>query len=119
EARVRLRDALRDVVASMHLLVVPRGENRLFAVQVFFAGARKGESRSYLGLHRPASGRGPGGWWVRSLADVARPGELDLRKPGHARELEELLSRTDLAGISGEDRRARWAAPDAPLCVDG
>jgi DNA invertase Pin-like site-specific DNA recombinase len=99
EARVRLRDAVRDIVASMHLLVVPRGEVRLFAVQVFFSGARKGESRSYLGLHRPASGRGPGRWWCRSLAAVAGPGDLDLRTPDDVPDLEAALLSLDLSGL--------------------
>jgi DNA invertase Pin-like site-specific DNA recombinase len=107
DARVRLRSVLRRLVAAVYLLVVPRGLERLFAVQVVFRGERDGLRRDYLGLYRPAAGRRPGGWWVRSLAEVARPGDFDLRKPDHARELEEVLLGTDLAGITGEGEGRR------------
>jgi DNA invertase Pin-like site-specific DNA recombinase len=66
--RLRLRAALRRVVTDIRLLVVPRGLDRLAAVQVFFAGGRH---RDYLIWHRPHRGHRKGrreGWFkVRSI----------------------------------------------------
>jgi hypothetical protein len=51
-------------------------------------------------------------WRVVSLADVAKPGDLDLREPKHARELEALLT--------GLDPQALWAALDRrPADLEG
>src|SRR5262249_7197914 len=52
DARLRLRGALRRIVDSFWLLIVPRGRDRLCAVQVWFQGS--GSCRNYLILHRPA-----------------------------------------------------------------
>lgn len=51
DARLRLRTALRRVVESFHVLVVPRGRDRLAAVTVKFA---EDGIRNYLIAHRPA-----------------------------------------------------------------
>jgi hypothetical protein len=68
DARLRLRAALRRVVSEIWLLVVPRGSDRLCAVQVFFAG---GARRDYLIWHRPHRNNGKArkeGWWkARSI----------------------------------------------------
>jgi hypothetical protein len=45
DARLRLRSALRRVIESVWLLVVPRGRDRLLAAQVWFAGGDR--CRSY------------------------------------------------------------------------
>jgi hypothetical protein len=101
EARLRLRAALRRIVDSICLLVVPRGRDRLAAVQIWFAGNE--EHRDYLILHRPAkanaSARTAGGWRVLSLADVVKLGPGDLRRPDQARRLEKVLGELDLAAL--------------------
>jgi hypothetical protein len=93
EARVRLRGCLRRVVEGIWCVFVGRGSRRLAAVQVFFTG---GARRNYLILHKPATGGSvgvqPARWWARSLAEVAAPGDLDLRNPEHAKELEAVLA---------------------------
>jgi DNA invertase Pin-like site-specific DNA recombinase len=100
--RLRLRGVLRREVDSIWLLIVPRGHDRLCAVQVWFAGGER--HRDYLILHRPPRSNGKarkeGGWWCRSLAEVAKPGDLDLRKPDHARKLEAALANMDLGKTS-------------------
>jgi hypothetical protein len=97
DARVRLRAALRRTVATVTLLVVPRGRDRLAAVQIDFAN---GGRRSYLILSRPPKSNGkamvPGGWWARSLARDAAESDLDLRQVTHAQALERQLEALDL-----------------------
>jgi hypothetical protein len=111
--RLRLRSALRRIVEEVRLLVVGRGRDRLCACQVWFAGGEK--HRDYLILHRRpvanGSARVEGGWWCRSLAEAAAPGDLDLREPQHARELGDLLACIDLAAVVGEgDGRGKRTA---------
>jgi DNA invertase Pin-like site-specific DNA recombinase len=97
DAKLRLRSALRRMIAEVWILVVPRGHDRLAAVQVFFTDGDK--HRDYLILHRPPRankwGRQEGKWWARSLASVA-PGRLDLRRPKDARSLEAALAKVDV-----------------------
>jgi DNA invertase Pin-like site-specific DNA recombinase len=96
DIRTRLRSALRRLVESIVLLVVPRGRDRLCAAQVHFAG---GKHRDYLVYHRSARGNRwgkatvPGGWWARSFA--AAEG-LDLRQPADAKKVEGFLQHLDL-----------------------
>jgi DNA invertase Pin-like site-specific DNA recombinase len=96
DARMRLRTALRRITQEISLLVVPRGMLRVCAVQFHF---REGKRRDFLILYRQASKPGgkpkPSAWRAGSLANVAKAGELDLRKPKHARALEALLSSLD------------------------
>lgn len=94
DARLRLRAALRRIVESIWILVVPRGRDRLCAVQVWFAEG-KGRHRDYLVMHRAAGNRRPESWWARS--SVAALGDLDLRKRADARELEKLLAAAELS----------------------
>src|SRR5262249_54845394 len=98
DARLRLRSVLRRMVAGVWMLVVPRGRDRLAAVQIWFAGEKR--SRSYLVLHRPplanARARVDGAWWVRSLAEAGLPGALDLRKRDHVRRLGKALDEVEL-----------------------
>jgi hypothetical protein len=94
DARLRLRAALRRIVDSVWLLPVAKGRSRLCAVQVWFAGGQM--HRDYIILSRPpnADGRGRskgGAWWVKSLADAAALGPLDLRRRDHAKRLERVL----------------------------
>jgi DNA invertase Pin-like site-specific DNA recombinase len=106
EARTRLRDALRSILAEGWLLVVPRGKDRVCALQLFFNTDKAGRPRrrDYLIYHRATrAGRGkwrePGGWWCRSLASVVEPGDLDLRDRSHAARLEKVLAALDLGKI--------------------
>jgi DNA invertase Pin-like site-specific DNA recombinase len=103
DARLRLRAALRRIVDSIWLLVVPRGRDRLASVQVWFADGER--HRDYLILHRPPKSNGKarqeGGWWARSLAGVAAPGDLDLRDRGQAGGLARDLEKIDLAALEG------------------
>jgi DNA invertase Pin-like site-specific DNA recombinase len=96
EARLKLRGLFRQLVESLWILVVPlTATRRVAAVQVFFeSGAR----RDYL-IFCQGAGRGrAGGWWARSLADVADGGDLRDRK--QAKELEKILTATDLETMS-------------------
>src|SRR5262249_40872261 len=96
EVRLRLRAVLRRTTESIWLLVVPRGLDRLAAVQVWFAGGTR--CRSCVIYYRPAHHfrRSESEWWARSLAAVAGPVDLDLRNPDHARRLEAVLQAADL-----------------------
>jgi DNA invertase Pin-like site-specific DNA recombinase len=102
DAKLRLRAVLRRLVDSVWLLVVPRGRDRLCAVQIWFAGGER--RRDYLIFHRPARanqhGHAEGRWWARSFADVASPGDYDLRRREDARQLEQHLTALDPAGLA-------------------
>jgi hypothetical protein len=91
-ARLRLRTALRPLVAEIRVLIVPRYPWQLAPVQVYFTG---GATRHYLFARKSAGNRRPGGWEVKSFADTGLP-DLDLRKPGDVQKLERLLTRLDL-----------------------
>jgi DNA invertase Pin-like site-specific DNA recombinase len=98
EQRLRLRSALRGIIDEIRILVVPRGRDRLAAVQIWFAGGER--HRDYLILHRPpkanATTRTEGGWWCRSLATVTNAGTLDLRNQEHVKRLEKALLEVQL-----------------------
>jgi DNA invertase Pin-like site-specific DNA recombinase len=94
DLRARLRAALRRVVQSMHALVVPRGRNRLVAVQAWFVGG--GRHREYVMVFLPATTSRPTLVKTLSLADVSSADSLDLRKAAHARRLEKVLADMDL-----------------------
>ncbi len=97
DTRLRLRAALRRIVESVWMLVVPHGQERLMAVRIDFTSRNK--HRDYLILHRPATANGkarqPGSWWALSFADVFKAGDLDLRKKKDALALEQLLAGID------------------------
>jgi DNA invertase Pin-like site-specific DNA recombinase len=102
DARLRLRAALRRMVEVVQLLVVPRGRDRLAALQIWFAGGKR--HRDYIVLHKVPranrSARVEGGWWARSLPPELAGGQaLDLRKPAHAQALEKRLQNLDLAEL--------------------
>ena len=93
DARLRLRTALRQIVVGARLLIVPRKQDRLAAVQFDFSG---GKRRSYLLLYRPTSRLRPAEWWARSLSTVVQADDLDLRNPEHAKQLEESLQAVEI-----------------------
>jgi DNA invertase Pin-like site-specific DNA recombinase len=102
DARLRLRSALRRMVDSMVLLVVPRVKDRLAAVQIWFAGGKR--HRDYVIWHRPVRGnhrvRIEARSMVVSLATALKLGDLDLRRPEHARRLQKSLERLDLTALT-------------------
>jgi DNA invertase Pin-like site-specific DNA recombinase len=103
DVRLRLRSALRRMVEVVQLLVVPRGADRLAAVQVWFAGGQR--HRDYLIFHRVPranrSARVEGGWWAKSLATagIAGDDDLDLRDRRQAAALAKVLGAADLAAL--------------------
>jgi DNA invertase Pin-like site-specific DNA recombinase len=103
DARLRLRSLLRRVVEEVRLLIVPRGPDRLAAVQVFFVADG---CRSYLIFHRAARFNGrqrlEGSWRAKSLADVVDSEALDLRRAEDAAALEVVLREIDLARLAVE-----------------
>jgi hypothetical protein len=104
DVRLRLRATLRRVVESIWVVVMGRrGGDRLAVAQVWFAGG--GRHRDYIVLHRPVRNNGTvrqeGGWWARSLAEVAAPGDLDLHDRGQAEGLARDLEKIDLAALAG------------------
>ncbi len=107
DCRLRIRTALRRIVDSIWLLVVPRGIERLAAVQIWFAGGE--HHRDYLILHRPpranARARTEGGAWCCSLADAAKLGPTDLRNPKKALGVAEELAEMDLSRLTTDKYR--------------
>jgi DNA invertase Pin-like site-specific DNA recombinase len=106
DARLRLRAVLRRIIESIQLLVVRRGgRDCLAAVQIWFAGGKR--QRSYLVFYRPGSAnaqtRRKASWKAHSLASVADPAELDLRRREDASALEAELLEMDLADLEKED----------------
>lgn len=98
DVRLRLKSVLQKMIASIQLLVVPRGVDRLAAVQIWFKD--KEEHRDYLIYHRAARGnasaRTEGGWWCRSLLMSNLPGVPDFRDRNTAHRLEAVLSHMEL-----------------------
>jgi DNA invertase Pin-like site-specific DNA recombinase len=102
DVRLRLRAVLRRVIDSIWVVVTGgRRGDRLAAAQVWFAGG--GRHRDYLIMHRAVRNNGSvrreGGWWARSLAEVAGPDGLDLRDRQLAEELAAALDQIDLAAL--------------------
>jgi DNA invertase Pin-like site-specific DNA recombinase len=98
DVRVRLRGALRRIIESVWLLPVPRGRDRLCAAQIYFSGGER--HRDYLIYHKAAGGGRKGSWWAKSLASVADPDDLDLRRREDAAALEQQLAEVDLARLT-------------------
>jgi DNA invertase Pin-like site-specific DNA recombinase len=70
DARLRLRTAIRRTVSSMHVLIVPRGRDRLAALTLGFSDSTA--RRNVLIFYRPAANPGgsspsPARWAVRSI----------------------------------------------------
>jgi DNA invertase Pin-like site-specific DNA recombinase len=95
--RIKLKQRIRELVSEMWLLVVPRGWAKLVALQIYFGD---GNRRDILLYYQPASRSRPTRWHARSLADVAKLGPLDLRKPAHAARLEAALGKLDLTRLT-------------------
>jgi DNA invertase Pin-like site-specific DNA recombinase len=105
DTRLRLRAALKRIVSEIWILVVPRKRERLCAVQVYFAD--RPVHRNYLIYYRAAGHMRKciGNAW--SLAEVVKPGRLDLRHRDDAMsedavKLERALEKLDLSILSVE-----------------
>jgi hypothetical protein len=89
-------------VDSIWLLPVPRGRDRLCAVQVWFAGGER--PRDYVIFNRPANSGGrrggstSGSWRAKALVE-ALTGERDLRKRQDAQRVEKALAGADLDAL--------------------
>jgi DNA invertase Pin-like site-specific DNA recombinase len=98
ELRRRLKVRIRQVVAGLWVLIVPRGRARLVAVQLWFSGGKR--QRGYVFLHNPLDGSRPGRPpEPLSAAWAAKRGALDLRDQTDARALEAELLDLDLAEL--------------------
>jgi DNA invertase Pin-like site-specific DNA recombinase len=89
DARLRLRSAIRRIVESVYVLVVPRGRDRLCEVQVNFRAdsGEAGRYRKVFIIHRSANGQRAGRWVYRTVKHPNTEGILavldrdDLRDP--------------------------------------
>lgn len=100
ENRLRLRSILRRIVESIHVLIVPRGWDRLAAVQMRFKESP--DPRSFLIHHgkarvsRSKRETGVDRWSVRTLREAVG---LDLRCPADSEALRQALEAMDLATL--------------------
>jgi hypothetical protein len=105
---LRLWTALRSVIETILLLVVPVAGKRvrLAAVQIWFVG---GKHRDYLILHKEGIGGSAGSRPAQrrcdSIASVADTDDLDLRRREDAEALAGVLVEMDLQGFATEERR--------------
>jgi hypothetical protein len=89
DVRRRLRVRIAQLVGGVWVVVARQGKKCVCGVQLFFRGGDR--RRDDLILHSPGNRHREGGWRVWSLADAIALGELDLRKPAHAKRLETAL----------------------------
>jgi DNA invertase Pin-like site-specific DNA recombinase len=102
DARLRLRSALRRMIAGIWIVPVRRRSIRLCAVQVWFAGETR--RRHYLIFHErhKSNGRGkhwPERWATLSLNEALTDDRLDLRRPDHAKRAAAALESVSLKHI--------------------
>jgi DNA invertase Pin-like site-specific DNA recombinase len=95
DARLRLRAVFQRIISEVLVLIVPRGDDRIVAAQIWFADNKR--SRDYVIYAEATKPDGRGGvtlgkWWARSLAGIVKPGTLDLRRRDDARKLEPVLA---------------------------
>ena len=86
-ARLRVRAALRSVVESGWVLIVPHGAWRLLVLQLDFTG---GATRHFLISYRSAANRRVAAADAKTFATPGRA-PLDLRRPADAAKLEKAL----------------------------
>lgn len=98
DARLRLRKEIQRIVDAIYILVVPRGRDRLCAVQLFFTEGQR--QRSLMIFHRPPkanqSAKQEGRWDYATFAKAGVKGEFDLREARDVAELEHVLTATEL-----------------------
>lgn len=91
DARLRLRAALRRIVDSIWMIVVPHRLDRLAYVQIWFAGRKK--CRTYYVFYRPASRNRKSAWYVNSWKQgpedgIDMTGVVGLQDPKNAAKIE-------------------------------
>jgi DNA invertase Pin-like site-specific DNA recombinase len=94
ELRRRLKGRIAQLMTEVRVLIVRRGKTCLCACQFWFRSG--GQRRDYLIMHKPGTRYTDGQWWCRSLADIMKPSDLDLRKRADARKLEAVLEAVDM-----------------------
>jgi DNA invertase Pin-like site-specific DNA recombinase len=97
QLRRKVRAALRRLVESAWVVIVPRGRTRLVALQLWFTGGKK--RRDYLFAARPGTKKTPGHWDAYTLASVIDRDDLDLLDRSYAEALEAELLALDLADL--------------------
>jgi DNA invertase Pin-like site-specific DNA recombinase len=99
--RTKIKARIADLVEDMRFLVVPRGRDRVAALQVFFR--ESGLCRDYLMWFSPGRSYGESRvepvCKVGSLAEAVGKGDLDLRDRSHALALEAELLALDLEAL--------------------
>lgn len=93
-ARLKLRPALRAIVETAAVLIVPRGSWRLVLVQFRF---NAGGCRNWLIAHQTAAFRRVGGWVAHSFTDDGVASDFDLRRSKDMRAVEKVLTALDPA----------------------
>jgi DNA invertase Pin-like site-specific DNA recombinase len=110
DVRLRLRAALRRIIESVWVLIVPRGKGRFAAAQIRFAEG--GRTRSYLIWRKPEiasalcgtkRARVPEEVRALDFADVSAPDDFDLRDKQDVCDLEQFLAGLDLSTLSEAD----------------
>lgn len=87
-ARLKLRPALRAIVESAHVLIVPSKSWRFAVVQFQFVG---GARRDWVVMHQPAANKRAGGTAAKSLSEMAWPANTDLQTKAAWQKLEKLV----------------------------
>jgi DNA invertase Pin-like site-specific DNA recombinase len=87
-ARLKLRPALRAIVESAHVLIVPSRSWRFAVVQFQFVG---GARRDWVIMHQAAANKRAGGTAARSLSEMGWPAKSDLRAKAAWEKLEKLI----------------------------
>jgi hypothetical protein len=114
EQRLRLRSLLRRVVEEIRVLIVPRGWDRVAAVQMRFKGSD--QVRSYIVAFRKdvmPDGRKASrvkrerGEDIVCYRSVRKGAALDLRGPAHVRAAQKKLLDLDLARFQEESKALR------------
>jgi DNA invertase Pin-like site-specific DNA recombinase len=77
DARVRLRAALRRIIAAIRMVVIKGGREKIALIDVEFSGEHANRSRSYTVWYRPQMAnkhkRIPGAWAVASATGQGKP----------------------------------------------
>jgi DNA invertase Pin-like site-specific DNA recombinase len=93
DVRLKLRTVLCQVIDEVWVLIAKNGAYQIVVVQVFFRGDTR---REYVLLYRPAAHQRAMVAEAKSLADVVKVDDLDLRRLADAEELAAKLEALDL-----------------------
>jgi hypothetical protein len=96
--RLRIRAALKGIVNTIALLVVPRGRDRLCLAQIWFNDRMR--NRAYVMFHQTTKANGAarteGEWAVRSWLEVTGEHDPDLRRKKDVMQAEKILTSLDM-----------------------